>query len=167
MPFIVQVAINTGMRQGEILKLRLSDIDHKQKLITVRAETEKSGRSREIPISDKLLDQLSYWIGWKYEGGATGSDRVFPFVEIKKAWTTMRKRADLEHVEFHTLRHHFGSMLVLRGVALSTVMRLMGHTNLKTTQRYLSVRKEDMFKGTSKNPSHSGIIASSASAGLH
>ncbi len=51
--------------------------------------------------------------------------------------------ADLEHITLHHLRHNFASQLVLRAVAPSVVMKLLGHTAIETTQLYLSVRKED------------------------
>jgi integrase len=147
LPYIIHTAINTGMRRGEILQLRLSDIDHANKMITVRGSTEKTSRYREIPISGKLEKLLAEWATIYYgDGNNTAPDALlFPIGSIKTGWTTFRKRAGLEDVEFKTLRHHFASSLVLKGVALSTVMKLMGHTNIKTTQRYLSVRTEDKF----------------------
>jgi integrase len=148
LPYIIHIAINTGMRKGEILQLKFSDIDRESKMITVRGSTEKTKRYREIAISDKLDKQLSYWGNVLYgsDYDANSDELVFPIGDIKRSWETFRKRAGLEHVLFKTLRHHFASSLVLKNVALSTVMNLMGHTNIKTTQRYLSVRTEDKFE---------------------
>ncbi len=156
LPYIIQVAVNTGMRRGEILKLKFSDIDPHEKIITVRGSTEKTKRYRDIPISDKLLQELMEWYGVIAADSPLAEDgetiifddnrKVFELVELKRSWSTFRKRAGLEHVEFHTLRHNFASTLVLKGTAIPTIMRLMGHTNIKTTQRYLSVRREDMVE---------------------
>lgn len=146
--FMIRLAVNTGMRKGELMKLKFSDIDASTKTITVRGEIEKTSRYRDIPISEQLYKDLSLWGNLKYgQRFDVKSDRlVFPVRSIESSWTTFRKRAGLEHIEFKTLRHHFASTLVLRGVALSTVMKLMGHTNIETTQRYLSVRTEDKFE---------------------
>jgi len=148
LPYIIHVAVNTGMRKGEILQLRLSDIDHASESITVRGSTEKTGRSRDIPISNKLQALLAEWATLHYGDGydLDSDDLVFPIGDIKTGWNTLRKRAGLGRVEFKTLRHHFASTLVLNNTPLSTVMQLMGHTNLKTTQRYLSVRTEDKIE---------------------
>ncbi len=149
LPFIVQTAINTGMRRGEILQLKHGDISKHgdRSIITIRGSTEKTSRTRDVPISDKMAESLGSWMGICYGGDykIDKNDLVFPTTTIKTAWKTFRKRAGLEHIEFKTLRHHFASSLVLKGVALTTVMKLMGHTNIKTTQRYLSVLMEDKF----------------------
>jgi integrase len=146
--YIIKVAANTGMRKGEILKLKFSDIAIDTKMITVRGMNEKTSRYREIPISNKLFDEIQNWGFLRYGGDfkMNDDDLVFPIKDIQTSWTTFRKRAGLEHIEFKTLRHHFASTLVLKGTALSTVMKLMGHTNIETTQRYLSVRTEDKFE---------------------
>lgn len=72
-----------------------------------------------------------------------GRDRVFILQYPAKAWKKLRKTADLEHVTLHHLRHNFASQLVLKGVALHVVSKLLGHTDLSTTQIYLSVRTDD------------------------
>lgn len=148
LPYIIHTAINTGMRRGEILQLRFSDIDRDNRIITIRGSTEKTKRYRDIPISVKLNEELGYWGNVCYGDGFKGdSDAlVFPVGDIKKGWETFRKRAGLSHILFKTLRHHFASSLVLKNVPITVVMKLMGHTNIKTTQRYLSVRSEDMFE---------------------
>lgn len=148
LPYIIHTAINTGMRKGEILQLRFSDIDRHNRVITVRGSTEKTRRYRDIPISTKLNDELGNWGNVCYGMGFKGDsdDLVFPIGDIKSGWETFRKRAGLEHVLFKTLRHHFASTLVLKNVLITVVMNLMGHTNIKTTQRYLSVRTEDKFE---------------------
>lgn len=145
--YIIHLAINSGLRKGEILQLLVSDVDEETKIINVRGSTEKTSRFRDIPISNKLAVELSEWASMYYGENydINPNSPLFPIKSITTGWNTFRKRAGLEHVEFRTLRHHFASSLVLKGVALSTVMKLMGHTNIKTTQRYLSVRTEDKF----------------------
>ncbi len=138
-PRLVRLLVNTGLRKGEALALLWSDIHNGDNpTITIRAETAKSGRRRVIPINKKLRETLI-----PATGLPEGHHRVFTMRHPAKAWAKLRHMADLDHVTLHHLRHNFASQLVLRGVALSVVMRLMGHTSIETTQLYLSIRSED------------------------
>jgi site-specific recombinase XerD len=70
---------------------------------------------------------------------------VFPVVDSKKAMATFQAKTGLkEKIGWHHYRHNFASSLVLKSVPLPVVMSLMGHSKLETTQRYLSVRTEDL-----------------------
>ena len=71
---------------------------------------------------------------------------MFPFRSFKRSWTSFREMAGLEHIVFHELRHNFASQLVLRGTPIPVVSELMGHTDIKTTSIYLSVREDEKFK---------------------
>jgi len=57
-------------------------------------------------------------------------------VEIKKAWASICEAAELENVRLHDLRHSFASILVAGGASLPMIGRLLGHTQVSTTQRY-------------------------------
>ena len=70
---------------------------------------------------------------------------MFPVSNFKKPWARLMLESKLD-ITPHHLRHHFASSLVLRGVALSVVQKLMGHSDIRTTQIYLSVRTEDAFE---------------------
>ena len=59
-------------------------------------------------------------------------------------WTRIRERAGLNDVRLHDLRHSFASLLVNNGVPLYTVQKLLGHTQLKTTQRYAHLSEETL-----------------------
>ncbi|HNP36483.1 MAG TPA: site-specific integrase [Woeseiaceae bacterium] len=146
LPYIVRVAVNTGMRRGEIMSLRWSDLDEKERIITVRGTNSKSATTRRIPISEKLADQLVTWNTVSGREHQSGKDYVFPVRSFKRSWESFRKLAGLKHVVFHQLRHNFASQLVLRGTAISVVSELMGHTDIKTTAIYLSVREDEKFK---------------------
>ena len=142
---LVHLLINTGLRKGEALALKWSDVDQKERLIRVRGEITKTGQSREVPISDKLLDELK---GWNTAAGIEDldtDDPMFPITYFRKAWARLMKESKLD-ITPHHLRHHFASTLVLRGVPLHVVQRLLGHRELTTTQIYLSVRSEDAFE---------------------
>ncbi|MEM7430691.1 MAG: site-specific integrase [Pseudomonadota bacterium] len=152
---LIRLLMNTGLRRSEALSLRWSDlsIDNGHATLTVRPEIAKSGRRRVIPVNTKLVDVLMPSMGlsdedakdfWRKQLRARGNDQIFAALQNpEKAWQRLRKSAGLDHVTLHTLRHHFASQLVLRGVALHVVSKLLGHSSLEVTQIYLSVRRDD------------------------
>jgi len=130
---IVITALSTGMRRGEIKKLRWDDIDLKHQVILISDTTTKTGEKREIPLSTVLAQTLS--------GMVRRIDT--PFVFPSEAWTNFRKRFDtalrkagIKDFHFHDLRHTFASQMVMAGVDIATVSKLLGHKSLKMTLRY-------------------------------
>jgi len=132
---ILKVALNTGMRLGEILKLKWKNVDlEKEEIRVVEA---KSGRSRKIPINSTLYSEL---IKLKSKEGK--DYRVFPFKSIRTAFTNACERAGIEDFTFHDLRRTFGTRLLERGVDIVTISRLYGHSSVLVTQRYLHPKDE-------------------------
>jgi integrase len=131
---IVVIALDTGMRKGELLALRWSDIDLKNRLIQV--ETSKNGERRDIPMSDRvyaILKALPPRVDTPYLfANADGHHQA----DLKTTWTTAVRRVKLENFTFHDLRHTFASTLVMAGVDIRTVQQLMGHKDITMTMRY-------------------------------
>jgi integrase len=130
---IIITALNTGMRKGEILNLKWSNVDFKNGFIIV--EGTKNGEIRKIPTNKKLTETL--------EGAKKGSkgEYVFsengkPYQDVKTAWWTALKNAGIENFTFHGLRHTFGSRLGMKGYDIKTIAELMGHKDIKMTMRY-------------------------------
>ena len=143
---IVQVALNTGMRRGEILGLRWSQLDLAAR--TIKLSQTKSGKPRIIPINAFLFDILT---GQEKKTGY--SDFVFlnrathkPFQDVKRAFNTAATNAGIEGLRFHDLRHTFASRLVAAGVDLITVKDLLGHHSVKVTERYTHTNAEQKKK---------------------
>ena len=134
---IVLLALNTGLRRGELFNLQWEDINLRTKTLTVQGATAKSGETRHIPLNDEAIDLLK---NWKQQNN--GRSRVFygkdeaRLDNIKKAWTGIVTNAGIKNFRFHDLRHSFASKLVMKGVPLNTVRELLGHADLKTTLRY-------------------------------
>jgi integrase len=132
---IVVLAIHTGMRQGEILKLQWSDINNDARLIHVRDT--KTGHDRIVPLNESARTALQDLPRekrnpWVFPGtGKTGH-----LVEIKKAWATALKAAGITDFRFHDLRHTAGTRLAAVGTHPMIMMELLGHKNLQTTKRY-------------------------------
>ena len=129
---IILTSLYTGMRKGEILKLKWEDIDFDQRIIFVR--TSKNNEMREIPINDRLILTLrsqefrSPYIFAKDDGS--------PPISIKTAFNSAVRRAKIKDFRFHDLRHTFASHLVMSGVDLMTVKELLGHKTINMTLRY-------------------------------
>jgi len=141
---LVLLAINTGMRRGEIFNLHWSDMDLDKRLLTVRGEISKSGYTRHVPLTTEAQRCLNHWgQGKALKGLVFPSPRTGKRLDnIYSAWETLMKLAELDNFRFHDLRHHFASSLVMRGVDLNTVRELLGHRDLKTTLCYAHLAPE-------------------------
>ena len=131
---IVTVAVNTGMRRGEIFDLQWNHVDLKNRIIEVGDP--KNGDPRFIPINETLmaaLQQLPRRIDTPFVFPGKDGGRL---TDIKKAFSGARERAGLDDIRLHDLRHTFASHLVMAGVDLMTVKELLGHKSTKMTERY-------------------------------
>lgn len=143
---MILLAINTGLRRGEMFKLRRSDIDLENQQLKVRAAAAKSGKSRHIPLNAEAFETVTRWM--RQHPGGTQDDLVFPgkdgkpMTNIDSSWHTVSKAAGLKDFRWHDLRHHFASRLVMSGVDLNTVRELLGHADLKMTLRYAHLAPE-------------------------
>jgi len=137
---IVITALNTGMRKGEILDLKWSRVDMKNRKITVG--NAKNNETRVIPINQTLYQELLN-LSEKSKGEYVFSNRNgYPFKEIKNGFSSALRKADIGGFRFHDLRHTFGSHLVMQGVDLRTVQQVMGHKEIKMTMRYSHLSPE-------------------------
>lgn len=142
---LVLLALNTGMRRGELFNLAWKDVDLAGRLVTVEGGGSKSGRTRHIPLNDEAHTTLTTW----REQAPTDLPLVFPspvtggrLDNINSAWREILKKAKIQDFRFHDLRHTFASWLVMRGVDLTTVRELLGHADLETTLRYAHLAPE-------------------------
>ena len=131
---IVELALHTGMRRGELLNLRWDQIRNGFIYLT---ET-KSGKARQIPLDDRAAQVLKEL----RQKNQLKSPYVFcdsqgkRLHEVKRSFASACRRAGIENFRFHDLRHTFASHLVMRGANLKAVQRLLGHSDPKMTDRY-------------------------------
>ena len=125
---LIALAIGTGMRRGEILRLDWNDIDLGNGIIHIHLA--KSGEPRNIPIIRPLRHIL---LGMKQRSG-----RVFPLTEkmVEYDFKQARNKAGLTELHFHDLRHTFASHFMMNGGSLTYLQSILGHADLKMTQRY-------------------------------
>lgn len=136
---IIIMALDTGMRCGEIFKLKWSDIDLENRLIIIQAFNTKTMRQRQVAITSRLTQELeSLW-----QSSILNPDAlVFGVASVKKAFSKARMVAGLPDVRFHDLRHTHATRLVSRHLPLSEVGRVLGHTQANTTYRYVNANVE-------------------------
>jgi integrase len=137
----VIVALNTGLRRGELLGLAWERVDLSRGVI--RLELTKSGRRREVPMNDDSYRAL-VGLGPKADGG------VFKTLYIQTAYNNAVEAAKLDDVNFHTLRHTFASWAVMRGVTLKELQELLGHASLAMTMRYAHLAPEHLRTAVSR-----------------
>jgi site-specific recombinase XerD len=142
-------AYATGLRAGEVSRLKLSDIDSGRRMI--RVERGKGGKDRYVMLSDQLLAILrGYWRRtrpdiWMFPG-RDGTRPIDPVV-LHSACRSARAAAGLnKQVTVHTLRHSFATHLLESGVDIRIIQVLLGHAQLSTTARYTQVAASTIQK---------------------
>ena len=136
---IVVVALNTGMRQGEIFNLKWSDIDFDRKIIHL--QTTKNGESRKIAMNQQTHAVLSS-VNRDEAASYAFHNNGKPFTNVKRSFATALRRAGISDFRFHDLRHTFASHLAMAGVDLNTIRELMGHKSIRMTLRYAHLNQE-------------------------
>jgi integrase len=132
----IWIALLTGCRRGEVLAMRPEMIG--PEMITIRAGNTKTLRTRSVPIVPALRPWLAFVpLALNFEGLKSGFERA-------------RTAAGMEHVNFHDLRHSCATILLSLGTPLDVVRDVLGHTTIKTTERYahaLVARQRQALEG--------------------
>lgn len=137
---LLQTAYACGLRSHEVLHLQVADIDSRRMVIQVRQG--KGRKDRLVPLSPRLLQELRlYWRRhrpptWFFPGNT--SDRPLTDGALCRICQIIVARSGLSKpITMHTLRHSFATHMLEAGVDLFTLQNLLGHSNLRTTSRYL------------------------------
>lgn len=146
--YIIPMLILTGARKREVLDAKWEDFDFK--LLSWRIPFTKTGRPRHIPMSEgviSLLNSIPRIEGCPYVFPNPKTRK--PFVSVFNSWSTARSLAGLSDVRLHDLRHSFASFLVNNGRSLYEVQKLLGHTQIRTTQRYAHLSHDTLMEAAS------------------
>jgi len=136
---IIIAAIDTGMRKGELLKLKWRDVDFDNRIINVQAFNTKTLKAREVGISARLLLELESLFN---QSPKDIDALVFGLKDVKKSFEGVRREAGLPDVRFHDLRHTHATRLIACHIPVAEVARTLGHQQLTTTYRYTNQTKE-------------------------
>ena len=149
---IVGLLYSAGLRRGEVLNLKLNDVDSKRMVIKVRSG--KGNKDRFTILSGKLLKDLrKYFLEWRpktylFEGPKGGRYSAESVLKIVRE--ASRKAGIRKSVSPHMLRHSFATHLLESGTDLRYIQVLLGHKSTKTTEIYTHVATNIFFN--IKNP---------------
>jgi integrase len=140
---LVVVALNTGLRQGELLRLTWADVDWQTGILTVSRT--KGGKSRPVPMNSIVQDLLSHL---KLQGQVPTDNRLFPFRDrsMRRVFERAVKKAGLQPFRFHDLRHTFASRLAMQGENDRTIMALGGWKSPAMLSRYAHLSPAHLWK---------------------
>ena len=145
----VRMMLYTGARVGEVLAMKWDQIDFEKGIWNKPAAATKQNRDHHIPLTDETQALL------KIRRKATNAEWVFParfspsrhLTSIRVFWKSVCKRAGITDCHIHDLRHTFASLAARQGVSLQVVGGLLGHSDHKTTNRYLHLYDDPLRDG--------------------
>jgi site-specific recombinase XerD len=146
---IIQVMLQTGIRVGELAKLRLTDVQLSRNKGLLRIRGQGATRRREIPLNSSARRAVGDYLA---ERAGAASDHLFLSVKgeplsarsVQRSVATYARAAGLEDVTTYTLRQTYGQQLLRDTGDLSLVARLMGHKRLETAVKYILPVQEDV-----------------------
>jgi integrase len=146
---VVKFAVNTGLRQMEIISLKWNQVNLEDRFIMLdnQAHLTKTKRVRNVPINQNSFDILkerkeniiSEYV-FTYRGETIKQEYL-----IHKFKKYVYKAKINPGLNFHSLRHTFASWLIQKGAPIYQVSKLLGHTNLSTTEIYAHLRRDDLL----------------------
>lgn len=147
---IALTALTTGTRIAEIFGLKWSDVLYKEGLIAVRAKL-KGGKMRYVPMPTELAAEFR-----KYPA-VFSEERIFPpepgarreRQRVDKSFQTILELAGIADFRFHDLRHTFASWYMMNGGDLYELAKILGHSNIKMTERYAKLGKGHIARTSS------------------
>jgi len=145
---MVMLIYSCGLRRGELLSLKIQDIDSKRMLVHIKQA--KGKKDRMVPLSETMLTNLRSYAKvyrpneYLFTGQFGG---MYSGTSLQAVLRSALKRAKIiKPVTLHTLRHSYATHLLESGVNLRYIQEVLGHSSPKTTQIYTHVSSEDFKK---------------------
>lgn len=153
--YLVPMLLLSGMRKRELLDAQWQNVDMERR--TWKIPTTKTGKSRHVPISlalKTILQSLPRWKDCPYV--VPNPKTKLPYVSVFASWNTARIAAGLPEVRMHDLRHSMASNMVNSGRSIYEVAKVLGHTQLKTSQRYSHLSQETLLAAVDASANAAG-----------
>ncbi|HXC71612.1 MAG TPA: site-specific integrase [Pyrinomonadaceae bacterium] len=154
---IVLIALTTGMRMSEIFGLKCSDAMYNEGLLAVRAKL-KGGKMRYVPMPPELADELRRFMPQPANNvlyiAGNNHEQIFPPKDgakgerqrVEGSFEDLLERANIQDFRFHDLRHTFASWYMMNGGDLYELAKILGHSNIKMTERYAKLAKQHIAR---------------------
>lgn len=151
----LSILISTGCRIGEVLHLKIADIDFERKEAMIIG---KGNKQRKIYFNNWSIKCIRDYLkrrGYKYKFvliGEQGRNLPWDRNDAQRSFRKYRRQAGMaETVTAHTIRHSFATLLMKRGVSLGHIQVLLGHSDIQTTSRhYLGILSDEEAKEAHK-----------------
>lgn len=136
---ILDIFYQTGIRQAELIGLKLNDVNFDQQQIKVLG---KRNKERIIPVSPKLLETIKSYIAYRMSGSVenllltSAGKKLYPKLVYNIVNKNLSKVTTLSQRSPHVLRHSFATHMLNNGAELNSIKELLGHVNLSATQVY-------------------------------
>ena len=147
---IIRLCMLTGARVGEVRTARFDQFNLDYAIWSKPAATTKQRKIHRVPISQDVaaivrlrLQAVPRGNPWLFPGETVGQ----PVREIRRFWMRVQRDAELPDVRIHDLRHTFASLLVSGGASLEMIGKLLGHSQMQTTQRYAHLMDSPLRAG--------------------
>lgn len=145
MPDVIDFAVATAMRLGEIVRIRWEDLNEQDRTVVIRDRKhpqEKLGNDQEVPLLSVAFDIV------KRQPRVAGEPRIFPLVgtTITTNFHRATRRLGIEDLVFHDLRHEGVSRLFEAGYTIEQVALVSGHRDWKMLARYTQIKAKDLHK---------------------
>lgn len=146
---LLQMIYYFGCRVGEAIKIKKSDINLKEKIVILRAETTKRSKERQVPIPENFVMPLKYYLS-----GLMGEDIVLFQITKQRVWQIVKKYGQkagiTKKIHPHTLRHSYATRIYTKTKDTRLIQELLGHESATTTAIYTHLDnqvKQDGIKG--------------------
>ena len=148
---MIALTYSAGLRIGELINLKIVDIDSSRMIIHVKAA--KGNKDRIVPLSEKLLKMLRQYYkeyspkAYLFEGQKGGKYSSSSFGKLLKS--ACKKAKINKNITAHTLRHSYATHLLEKGTDIRVIQKLLGHNSIKTTMIYTQVTIPTLLNVTS------------------
>jgi integrase len=161
---LVITALDTGMRRGELFKLQWSDVDFGAGVIHVRATNTKTEQARTVGMTRRIREEL---LALRKLAPPDPSITVFGIKStVKNSFAAALREAGIENYTFHDCRHTATTRLTASGMPPAEAMKITGHTQMVTFQRYINITDDAARSGAERldalRDSHSAQAAHAA-----
>jgi integrase len=139
---VIILAVDTGLRCNELRTLSWEDIDMATRVINVRSYNTKTQKARKVGMTARVYDELVKL--------GPGTGRLFTWTTVRRSFNTARTRAGIKDLRFHDLRHTATTRMIRAGIPHTEVMKITGHTQIKTFLRYLNLMDDAIQSAAEK-----------------